>query len=619
MKKKILSLALALLLTLSLAPAAAAGGGPSPAITDNFGDQNYDGYRGSRSCSYLFENASGGLTRVEYIPKSRDSDVPDHITVEDYDSSFAILSQADIETELPIWGGFFAGERYNFVITGQSNENEDDSVEVIRVTRYSKDWQRLGAASLYGANTFDPFDWGSLDCAEDGDTLYIRTCHEMYADENGLNHQASMTIAVSESADTVLAASDSTSNYAWAGWISHSFSQFILNDPDRGLVGLDLGDTYPRGIILTTLGDPGSDSYENYMKVTKKTLLSPPNGSSTYQITGISLGGFEQTANAYVAAYKYDGAGASGSSKDKSVYLMGIDKGTLEPTVSAPLSSPGAMTPVLAPAGPDGGYILWNGVNEYGSISSDLYWASYDSDGHVSGPVMEGTGMISDCQPVMYNGKLTWYATNGFGIIFYTLDGSGLTACPFSGTFLDVDYKEDYYGPAIAWASRAGVTAGYPGGLFKPDGPTSRAELATFLWNAQGKPAPTVSDSPFRDVKDTDWFFDAVMWAYENGYMNGNGDGTFTPNDPCQRRMVIQTMYNYSGRPDSRDYSNWNNFDDVSPDDWSYDAMLWAIGSSLIYAEQQNGYTSTGCFFYPTQVCTRKTMVYFLYGLLQNS
>ena len=136
--------------------------------------------------SYLYENKSSGFTRVECyrqdITPEEDNayydtvviSLPDDfygngiddlisdeyhilkVVIEDYDSAFQIQSAKEIDMELPIWGGFFAGEDYNFLVFGQENKDENDNQEVIRVVKYSKDWERIGSASLYGANTTIP-------------------------------------------------------------------------------------------------------------------------------------------------------------------------------------------------------------------------------------------------------------------------------------------------------------------------------------------------------------------------------------------------------------------------------------------------------------------------------
>lgn len=138
------------------------------------------------------ERIDGQFVNGEYISG--------RIVAEDYDDSFTLRASRTIPMELPLWGGFFAGAQYNFVVFGQENPGQNDGVEVIRVVKYFKDWISLGQASLHGANTTVPFDAGSLRCAEYGDYLYIRTCHEMYTSpRDGRNHQANLTLAVRQS------------------------------------------------------------------------------------------------------------------------------------------------------------------------------------------------------------------------------------------------------------------------------------------------------------------------------------------------------------------------------------------------------------------------------------
>lgn len=138
--RKLLSLFFAMTLLLSLVPAVSAAE-TEGATSSNLGKQDYTTWS-KPVTSYLYENEDGGLTRVEYVNQL--------VVVEDYDSSFALQSSRTVPAELPIWGGFFAGEAYNFLVFGQENYSQDDNAEVIRVVKYSKDWQRLGQASLKG-------------------------------------------------------------------------------------------------------------------------------------------------------------------------------------------------------------------------------------------------------------------------------------------------------------------------------------------------------------------------------------------------------------------------------------------------------------------------------------
>lgn len=108
--------------------------------------------------SYLQPNSDGTITRIEYIDNA--------IVIEIYDHSFELKSQKTLQKELEYFGGFYSGENYNFLVFGQSNLNEDDSVEVMRVVKYSKQWERLESSSLRGNNTSNMFNAGSCRMTE---------------------------------------------------------------------------------------------------------------------------------------------------------------------------------------------------------------------------------------------------------------------------------------------------------------------------------------------------------------------------------------------------------------------------------------------------------------------
>ena len=152
-------------------------------ISNNINKQNY-AVRSSTVKSYLTENTDGTLQRVEYYN--------DEIVVETYSSDYQLIKSGKIPMELSIWGGYYSGADYNFIVFGQKNLEESDQKEVVRVVRYSKDWERIDAVGVSAINTYIPFDAGSLRMVQSGDTLYIHTCHKMYTSDDGKNHQANM-------------------------------------------------------------------------------------------------------------------------------------------------------------------------------------------------------------------------------------------------------------------------------------------------------------------------------------------------------------------------------------------------------------------------------------------
>lgn len=373
--------------------------------------QNYSGYHAMTVKSYLYENKKGGLTRVEYTDGK--------VVIEDYDSNFKYLSGRIIEPELSVWGGFFAGADYNFLIFGQNNSQESDSTEVIRVVKYSKSWQRIGSASLYGANTETPFRAGSLRCDEYGGYLYIRTSHRMYKASDGLNHQANLTMAIRQSDMSIVDDFHGVRNVG-VGYVSHSFNQFILVDQENRLVALDHGDAYPRAAVLVRYNQSASAGKVSG-QCSNVVIQSFP-GAVGQNNTGASLGGLAETSSGYVVAYNYDSAGGTDSRQE---YLAYVGKNS-QKSVNTRLSTVPGGTPVLAPAGLNGGYVLWSEKND-GSIC----YVSYNADGS-TGASKTAASTLSDCQPIMYQGKATWYVTDNSTPVFYTLNDSGVTAIPIA-------------------------------------------------------------------------------------------------------------------------------------------------------------------------------------------
>lgn len=385
----------------------------SPVVSYNKNKQNYTYDWASTVKSYLYENPSGGLTRVEYDDQQ--------IIAEDYDNNFRLCASRSIPMELSVWGGFFAGEKYNFVIFGQQNAFQNNNAEVVRVVKYSKDWQRLGQASLYGANTTVPFDAGSLRCAEYGDYLYIRTCHEMYASaKDGINHQANMTLAVRQS-DMRLTDSYHIVMNSSVGYVSHSFNQFVLVDQNKNLVTLDHGDAYPRSLVLMRYNEAkaGGDKFSG--RVSNSSLVTFP-GVKGDNYTGAAVGGFAETANGYVTAYNYDG----GNYGTRELYIGYTSKNGLNSTATKIPESSGASTPVLVSTGLDGGYLMWTDIN------GTFHYTRY-ADGGMIGAIGTADAALSDCQPICHNGEVVWYVTDNSVLKFYKIDAASAISAVVAG------------------------------------------------------------------------------------------------------------------------------------------------------------------------------------------
>ena len=108
--------------------------------------------------------------------------------------------------------------------------------------------------------------------------------------------------------------------------------------------------------------------------------------------------------------------------------------------------------------------------------------------------------------------------------------------------FVDVKKSKYYYKPVL-WAYQNGITNGVDATHFQPNGSCTRAQVVTFLWALSGKPNPKAGSNPFQDVKKSNWYYKAVLWAYQNGITSGVDATHFGPNQTCTRGQVVTFLY----------------------------------------------------------------------------
>ena len=222
------------------------------------------------------------------------------IEVAYYDSEFNVTSRRTVTAEqLPLFGGFYAYGDYYYVVTGQTNYDENDNVEVFRITKYDANWNRIKSCGLKGANTYVPFNAGSCRMVMDGNYLLIRTCHSMYYSD-GAHHQANVTIEVNTSNMTVTDSYTKIWN-AKGGYVSHSFNQFI-GVYNHKIIAVDHGDARPRSICLmkySTNVTTGKFSTDTGVTTTDIMSFAGEKGDNT---TGATVGAFELIDGSYLIA-----------------------------------------------------------------------------------------------------------------------------------------------------------------------------------------------------------------------------------------------------------------------------------------------------------------------------
>ena len=365
--------------------------------------------------SNLTELSDGRYERVEWVS--------DALYVEHYSDSYRFLDAAKItaSTYTPtgatqvVWGGYFTGSQFNFVVTGQSNDNDSDSIVVMRVTKYSKNWNYLGNVEYSGINTYDPFSGGSLRMTEMNGELWIRTCHEMYKTSDGYHHQANMTFRIRESDLSKIDSETNVWNFDSSpmGYVSHSFNQFIVSTGSK-IYSADHGDAYPRAIVAKDITPGGSK--QAYYFINFK-------GQTGNNYTGSTLNGFETANNgaSLIAAgtiTDQNKAYSGGSSGAKNIWIG------VAPTDGSQVSikyltnyefdgNTTATDPALIKINENRFLALWSTTATNDSTHGPVQYVFIDGQGNTVSPVYNMNGALSNCQPIVAGDNVVWYATGG--------------------------------------------------------------------------------------------------------------------------------------------------------------------------------------------------------------
>ena len=161
----------------------------------------------------------------------------------------------------------------------------------------------------------------------------------------------------------------------------------------------------------------------------------------------------------------------------------------------------------------------------------------------------------------------------------------------------------DYFYDAVVWAANQGIALGDSATTFRPNGTCARAEIVTFLWRAAGSPEPAGTGTSFQDVPENAYYYKAVLWAAENGIVKGTTETEFGANAACTRAQVVTFLYRYAG---TNAAVEGNPFADVKADTYYYDAVAWAAGKGITAG-------TSASTFAPNDSCTRGQIVTFLY------
>ena len=173
------------------------------------------------------------------------------------------------------------------------------------------------------------------------------------------------------------------------------------------------------------------------------------------------------------------------------------------------------------------------------------------------------------------------------------------SASSYKNPFTDVAASDWFY-DSVMWAGEQGIVSGAE---FKPSDLTNRGQALTFLWRSAGKPAPTLTASPYSDVKQGDYYYEPVLWGYESGVIANSGDGMFHADGALTRAQAITFLCRAAGGGDT---IGKRSFSDVREDNWYFASANWALANGVVGRD-------SSWAFKPDQQMTRAMFVTFLY------
>ena len=449
--------------------------------------------------SYLTVCDNGNYMRVQ------SGAIEGKLLVEYYSSDFEPLSTKLIDNELPVFGAFYdSGDNY-YVLSGQENPKQNDSLEVFRITKYDKNWNKIKSCGLYGANTTVPFDAGSARMTHSGDHLLVRTCHKMYKSSDGNNHQANVTIEVDMPSMTITDSYTGVMNVDY-GYVSHSFNQFIKTDGNH-IVALDHGDAHPRSAVLVKYNSDFTTGkfFPSYFdKVSNIDVVTYPEYTAGhYNYTGAAIGGFDVSSSSYIVAQSTVDLDYINTSETRNVYVSAVSKdlstNKLNKITSYAEGTASASAPQLVKINNNSFLLLW-------ARDTKVSCVKLNADGTVNGSIHTFEGSLSDCQPVIKNGRAVWYVYDKNNVTFNSLNLSNLDDIKTVDVKTGHDYETKYASKTDGTVTQTCKSCGY---VNKFTVPTS----TTVYWRTD------ISNTSFSSVLSKTQFSvgDSIdFWLYDD-------------------------------------------------------------------------------------------------------
>ena len=344
--------------------------------------------------------------------------------------------------------------------------------------------------------------------------------------------------------------------------------------------------------------------------------ISFPDGSAVYTGTGIKYENATISGYSGTLRYGYTPNASTGASLDASGLPLTVGTYTVAVTFNSDASfGYKTATFTITKATPTGtpGYtkletsgktladakLTVGTIRPAGTIAWDLPLTTVLEDGKA----YAWTFTPADTHNyTILTGTLVPYVDDGMDYIPGVIGGN-----TGSFNFHDVS-RLDYFYDAVKWAAENGIASGTGRYTFSPNAVCTRAQTVTFLWRAAGSPLPRYRVCPFTDVQPSDYYYNAVLWAVEQGITTGLNATTFGPDVTVTRGQVATFLYRAASAAKP---STFNPFTDVKTTAYNYNAILWAYDNRIT-----TGTSDTT--FSPDAYCTRAQIVTFLYRYYQG-
>ena len=344
--------------------------------------------------------------------------------------------------------------------------------------------------------------------------------------------------------------------------------------------------------------------------------ISFPDGSAVYTGTGIKYENATISGYSGTLRYGYTPNASTGASLDASglpltvgTYAVtaaysdansyGTAQATFTITKATPTGTPGYTKLETSGKTLADARLTVGTIRPAGTIAWDLPLTTVLEDGKA----YAWTFTPNDTHNyTILTGTLVPYVDDGMDYIPGVIGGN-----TGSFNFHDVS-RLDYFYDAVKWAAENGIASGTSRYNFSPDAVCTRAQTVTFLWRAAGSPLPRYRVCPFTDVQPSDYYYNAVLWAVEQGITTGLNATTFGPDVTVTRGQVATFLYRAASAAKP---NTFNPFADVKTTAYNYDAILWAYDNRIT-----TGTSDTT--FSPDAYCTRAQIVTFLYRYYQG-